>query len=179
MAIVMDATAGGAAANSYNTLAEANDYFEALAWFSPQWADLDPRSQGQLLIEAARSLDTSFCYRGAKNDATTPQALEFPRDIQPDPATVPTKVKHAQLEMVLAQWNQRGNAFDGASGQAEAPVKEVEVAGKIRIEFAGSSAAPADEGGILGGSLARVRALLREWILRGAGASGRSLPLVR
>jgi hypothetical protein len=109
MAIVIDATAGGATANSYVTLAEANAYMEAHA-DAETWEDADVPAA--LLIEAARDLQTAR-WRGLR--ATATQMLAWPRADCPDPDAawgtafpvydtdvIPQRVKDAQCEIALA-----------------------------------------------------------------------------
>lgn len=75
MAIVIDATVGGTASNSYITLADAKTILDneinATAWTSA--TDDDERSQS--LIQATRSIET-FNLRGKKYNYL--QALHFP-----------------------------------------------------------------------------------------------------
>jgi len=78
MAIVIDATVGGASSNSYVTLAEATTYFEG-DYHSNVWdvaADDDARNQA--LVSATRRLNQEDYY-GNREDVTTPQRLKFPR----------------------------------------------------------------------------------------------------
>lgn len=90
----IDATSGGASANSYGLEAEATAYFEIRPGGN-LWVDLGAEQKRGALQFAAILIDRETFW-GQKNDAT--QALKFPRTNQSD---VPLKVKHAQFEQAL------------------------------------------------------------------------------
>lgn len=104
MAIIIDATAAGASANSYVTLAEANAYF-ASRLGSSLWNDQDDETKKAALVTAANHLEAQV-YRGAR--ATDTQRLAWPRSgvyrtgyLLPL-ATNPELIKQAQMEEALA-----------------------------------------------------------------------------
>jgi len=72
----IDATVGGANANSYATLAEATAY-QLTRTFATGWADLDTDVQEAALIEACRTINASFVWTGSAVDDI--QALSWPR----------------------------------------------------------------------------------------------------
>lgn len=56
MAITLDATKGGAAANSYATLEEASDYIDAIPG-AEEWAELSEDEKTRLLAYSTRMID--------------------------------------------------------------------------------------------------------------------------
>lgn len=103
--MAIDATVGGASANSYVTIAEADAYFEARA-NSSLWSPLTDAEKEPYLVTAARRNDTE-AYRGAKTEQA--QALQFPRTNiidedgrSVDDDVIPDRVKRAQMEAAYA-----------------------------------------------------------------------------
>jgi hypothetical protein len=102
--IVIDATAGGAAANSYEDEAAATAYFaERLG--GDAWAGIDAERQKKALITAAIVID-AFPLRGRKSSST--QRRQWPRvgtylaGHALDTGIVPEFVKHAQFEQAFS-----------------------------------------------------------------------------
>lgn len=129
MPITVDATAGGAAANSFVTVAEADAYLAARL-NSSAWAGVDPKAQA--LIEATRELSTMI-WQGSR--ATDTQALSWPRFLAPnpdgvtitwwayyDPAIIPQRIKDATCELALEFL--RAGTSDIASTDSNAGVIE-------------------------------------------------------
>lgn len=165
MPATIDATVGGASANSYVSLAEALAYYETIHWFEATWTGLaDDTARTQRLIEAARALEV-YDYTGGKVAET--QALSFPRSTQDDTAIIPPEVKQAQLEVLLYQERER----DADTGQREPGIKSFSAAGKVSVEFETGGRTPRDTGGLLGASEDRIRQLLRHWLAAGSGAN--------
>ena len=122
MAVTIDATAGGASANSYITLSEANDYVEAmvLGTDAAKWDSGNEDSRNRALTAATQRLDSER-FLGAK--ATDTQALEWPRTGVRKPSTyintyatgfpfrisddfftdteIPSQIKHAQIVLAV------------------------------------------------------------------------------
>ena len=122
MAVSIDATAGGASANSYITLAEANTFVEAMISSSDvsKWTTGNDDSRNRALTAAAQRLDRER-FLGAR--ATDTQALQWPRTGVRKPDTyvntyatgfpfrisddyftdteIPDQVKRAQIEMAV------------------------------------------------------------------------------
>lgn len=75
MAITFTTTLGSSSANSYVTVAEADDYF-ATRWTTEAWEDLDDSDKERALMAATRQLDreTFLGY-----PATSTQRLKWPR----------------------------------------------------------------------------------------------------
>ena len=90
----IDATASGAAANSYVTEQEALDYFE-LHPGAKRW-DVISSDERRAALIFARILIEREVFWAQKSNAS--QALEFPRG---GDTAVPEPVKHAQLEQAL------------------------------------------------------------------------------
>lgn len=109
MAVVIDATVGGASANSYVTLAEAQAYMDARLNEST-WESATTDTQNRALVEATRELQPLY-WQGTRADST--QALAWPRwfVINPDlpwagtvyyaSTVIPQRVKDATCELAL------------------------------------------------------------------------------
>ena len=76
MALVIDATVGGASSNSYVTMERANTLLEGLPHAGDWFTDYTI-NRVQLIIHATRLIDRHIDFNGLK--ATTSQALEWPR----------------------------------------------------------------------------------------------------
>lgn len=79
MAITLDATVGGASANTYVTQANATTYFEGHA-FASTWTAATSANQDIALAHATRILDR---VKWAGTKAASTQALAFPREYCP------------------------------------------------------------------------------------------------
>ena len=104
MALIIDATLGGATANSYVTLAEATTYFEGRLYSTAWTGAVDDNARNQALVMATKRLNTEKFYG---DRATSTQALPFPRinigyldGIYLD-NTIPTILKEAQFELAI------------------------------------------------------------------------------
>lgn len=154
MTLSLDTTVGGASANSYASVAEADAYFEAQPEFYSAWSVLTEQVKMAHLIESTRALER-FDYLSVPVDQD--QALAFPRACQDDFEEIPAKVKQAQMEMLRYRYQTR----DATSGQAARDVDMVNVPGKIQIQF--SKEVDSSVNQVTGGNLDTVKALLREW----------------
>ena len=98
MAATITATLSSATANSYVTLAEANDYFETVP-DSSTWTNKTDDQKNRSLIAATRWIDT-LSYYGSRCD--NGQALKFPRNnytidnVELTCTTIPNNIKYAQ-----------------------------------------------------------------------------------
>lgn len=161
MAYAFDSTVGGAAANSYETVANADDYFIAIPSYAATWAALATLDKQYALSRATWALDR-MNFRGNRiNDV---QGLEFPRDVVDitntyDSGVIPDKVLQAQLEMVMYQ----AESLSATTGTASKEIDKVEVVGTVKVEFKSSLKSGSDMAAH--GTLDAVRALLREWLL--------------
>lgn len=105
MAITLDPTVGGASANTYATLAEANTYMEGRL-NKAEWDAADDTNKTAALVQAAILIDT-ITFKGYKSSDS--QARKWPRlDVTDgqgwiiDSSIVPQAVKDAQCEMALS-----------------------------------------------------------------------------
>jgi len=100
---IIDATVAGANSNAYVTLAFADAYF-ADTLEGREWLGFGGEDRARALISATRQLDEEFRYYGQPYDATTPQALKFPRDGDHDAAgdlRIPDGIEYATCELAL------------------------------------------------------------------------------
>ena len=133
MAITIDATAGGANANSFVTVAEAEAYLEAHV-DSLEWdTATDPEAA---LVEAARDLSAAR-WKGQRT--ASGQALAWPRAECPNPDAawgtaipqfnsdeIPQRIKDAQCELALYYARESASPF-GLEGDATVKRKRVDV----------------------------------------------------
>lgn len=147
LTVTLDATVGGATANTYVTMEEAVTYIanKPAAWVAA-WNALSGNDQARCLIEATLQLDRNR-IQGFRVFATL-QALNFPR-IWPfnadDPGiptvnTIPLTVKQAQIEQALwiAQNMSRNYGFSQRQQLQQAGVASFAV-GDFRETFSASS----------------------------------------
>lgn len=100
--MTLDATPGGVDANTYLTMAEANEYFKNRL-HSSLWDSLEDKDPG--LQTATRLLDRWVYYPGEK--ASESQALDWPRDGVVDEDgyyvsddIIPKQIKEATCELL-------------------------------------------------------------------------------
>ncbi len=122
MAVTIDATVGGASANSYITLADADSLVEAMISSSDvsKWTTGNTDSRNRALAAATQRLDRER-FLGARTNST--QALQWPREGVRKPDTyiqsfshgfpfrltedyytnteIPDQVKRAQVELAV------------------------------------------------------------------------------
>jgi hypothetical protein len=135
MAVTIDATVGGASANSYCTLAEAESYFEERL-HTATWDAANNVTKNAALVWARKILDEQVQWVGTAADSS--QALRWPRsgvvdqdDFYISSAVVPDFVKEAQAE--LAAWLISSDRFaeDSTKGY-----KEIEIGrGEVRLKI--------------------------------------------
>jgi len=112
--MALTATVGSASADSFVTLAEADDYFDTRLNVTG-WTGAVDADQERALKSATREL-TLLAWQGVR--VTTTQALAWPRDGCPNPDTtgdgddafyeetiIPDRVKIATYELALAYLN--------------------------------------------------------------------------
>jgi len=131
MALTLDATPGGAAANSYVTEAEGTSYHERRL-FSTGWTDAVSATREAALVWATRMLDYSFDWTGSKY--TIEQALRWPRysaldrDGQLfDSTEIPTELKDAVAELARLLIAADRPAETGTEGIAKLKVDVIEL----------------------------------------------------
>ena len=134
MAATITATLSSATANSYVTLAEANDYFETVP-DSSTWTNKTDDQKNRSLIAATRWIDT-LSYYGSRCD--NGQALKFPRNnytidnVELTCTTVPNNIKYAQYELARALANDTG-AITGTTGK-DGNFSEVKI-GDMQVKY--------------------------------------------
>lgn len=136
MALTLDATVGGANANSYNTQAENDALLEAVPWASATWAALTSAIKDVNSVRATFALDVEFDYLGNRADLTTPQALEWPRAnvVILDRGTIasniiPSEIKQAQAELAH-YYSQQTEQPEAAAG-----LSDLELPGGLKLGF--------------------------------------------
>ena len=108
MAVAIDATVGGASANSFTTLAAADTFMESRLNASTWETDASDDSKNRALVEATRQI-SRLSYGGRRTDGT--QILSWPRQVTFDPdspvqdyfssTVVPQRVKDATMELAF------------------------------------------------------------------------------
>jgi hypothetical protein len=98
MAIVIDASVGTSTANSYVTMAEADDYFNSHI-ASQSWDSATNRKA--LLVHSSRNLDSFMTWYGDRLADETTQSMDWPRInvLNVDSDIVPQRLKNAVLEL--------------------------------------------------------------------------------
>jgi hypothetical protein len=159
MPIVVNATPGDAAANSYATVAAADAYMETVPAYAGVWAAFTNDQKGARLISGTRAIDR-LPVKGAKVDPD--QALAFPRDLQDDTAIIPREVVEALFELIIFTHFQ----VDASTGRGVRDIEEVEIEDVLRVKYAAgvSSRAFVGQEAVVGGSMDAVHALLRDWL---------------
>lgn len=174
MAITIDVTPAGINANSYNTLAEADTYFEADLEFDALWSALTNDQKKARLVTSTRGIDrypfVSRKFRDFSFDQNE-QALEFPRlsDLRVD--LIHPRVKKAQLEMIKYQYHNT----DTITGESELnqEVIKVNVHQVVSVGMKDHVSGEAkDSKQLIGSSIEAVEALLRPWLRDGIRDSG-------
>ena len=134
MAATITATLSSATANSYVTLAEANDYFETVP-DSSTWTNKTDDQKNRSLIAATRWIDT-LSYYGSRCD--NGQALKFPRNnykidnVELTCTTIPNNIKYAQYELARALANDT-SAITGTTGK-DGNFSEVQL-GDLQVKY--------------------------------------------
>jgi len=136
---VIDATVGGASANSYATPAWAGAYF-ADKLESERWVAFPEEDRARALIAATARVEEESPFWDVPYDTWTPQALYFPRRCDRDPSgvlVVPDRVKIACAELALHLLQQRAapELVDRLALQAQG-VETVQV-GEVQERFRG------------------------------------------
>jgi hypothetical protein len=133
MALVLDATVGGVASNTYLLRAEADVYFESRLYATP-WTGATSANKDIALVWATRLLDRSVEWNGYVTSQQ--QALRWPRAYAFDadqvliPSDViPNKVKEATAELAMWLLQKDRTAETGREG-----IRSMSV-GKISFEF--------------------------------------------
>jgi hypothetical protein len=141
VAAVIDATLGGASANSYVTLADADAYFETTP-DSTNWDDKTNDQKNRALISATRWIDALSFY-GKRCSET--QALKWPREdykvdgIELACTLIPIGIEVATYELARAFANDT-DAITGSTGTTGI-YDQVEL-GELKVKYKASSMTP-------------------------------------
>ncbi|MGA0925936.1 MAG: DnaT-like ssDNA-binding protein [Burkholderiaceae bacterium] len=141
MAAVIDATLGGASANSYVTLADADAYFETTP-DATNWDDKTNDQKNRALISATRWIDALSFY-GKRCSET--QALKWPREdykvdgIELACTLIPIGIEVATYELARAFANDT-DAITGSTGTTGI-YDQVEL-GELKVKYKASSMTP-------------------------------------
>lgn len=185
MALFIDATVGGASANSFGTVAEANAYLDSRTNGGAWAAITDPDVKARLLITATIRLDQET-YRGQRSSVI--QALAFPRTgLYLDGAAlpsdaIPAAVKYAEFEEALAILNSGTTDPFAASGTEG--ISSVD-AGGVKVTFRDPRAATSKDGIPSAADDPSINLspqayrLLRGWLLTGLRSQFSKVRLVR
>jgi hypothetical protein len=177
----LDTTIGGASADSYNSVSEADTRFGGDIFFADTWAALTTTQKEKWLRFSTRSLDLIDQWRGVRQSDT--QALEYPRiDYSPhlksayqiykhlrehplqrifEPNTIPDKIKEAQYQMLIFLYNNKtdSSALDGSE------IQELEALNKLVVIKYDSTRKDSRIDATGQGSLSTVKALIAEYVL--------------
>ena len=134
--MALDATLGGASANSYVTVAEADAYF-ATSFGRTAWGSASAANKEIVLIESTRLLDLLVSWKGYVKSDT--QALRWPRTYVPNidgrylesyisDSIVPKDVKNAVFELAYSLLS------NGGFQASENELAKVKV-GPVSIDF--------------------------------------------
>lgn len=163
--MAIDASVGGAASNSYVTTAETDSYF--LARLNTAWAALTGAQKEAALISATDYLDATYEAQFKGLRASSTQALAWPREgvtvdgVEILPTIIPTRLKHAQMQLALKASAGELLADETQTVQREkVDVIEVEYArgsvGGTLYTFVSRLLAPLVRGGASGGSFSQA-----------------------
>jgi hypothetical protein len=134
MPVTLDATVGGANANSYATVAEGTTYAEHRPYFE-NWTGATEDEQKQALIRATQLLDVHVQFDGVQ--ASSVQALQLPRTGLKDrngygiaSNVLPVEAKYATIELA--------NELLGGDVTADADTASMKrvKAGSVEVEYA-------------------------------------------
>jgi hypothetical protein len=143
MAITIDTTVGGAAANSYVTKAEVDEYAQVAADAAAWTAVPDTATKNIYIARAARLLDRLVRFSGERVDRV--QKLEWPRDAVAHPTgcgyyeidEIPQAVKDAQCELAIFLAAQ-GTTDPFATSASTSEFDSLKI-GPIELDFAEGS----------------------------------------
>ena len=130
------ATAKSATANSYCTLAEADQYHDNRPAASTTWADASENEKIRALLWSTKLMESLFTWTGYAT--TTTQAVGWPRtglleriDVVLDSDTVPSEVKDAQAEYARQLILANRSEDNDVESQGIASIK----AGSVFLQF--------------------------------------------
>ena len=126
MAFVFDATISGTSSNSYITVEQADDYFEA-RMDKDEWDCLTTAEKQAILAQSTRRIDSEY-FKGQKTNQL--QALEWPRNFiydkdgfPLDENTIPRGLIWATCEMALYTLNEKNREVTNTMREDMSKVK--------------------------------------------------------
>ena len=135
------ATSKSTTANSYCTLAEADQYQDDRPAVSTTWADASENNKIRALLWATKLMESLFDWTGYAS--TTTQALGWPRmglleriDVSLDSDTVPSEIKDAQAEYARQLLVANRAQDNDIESQSISSIK----AGSVALQFDSSAA---------------------------------------
>lgn len=139
MALYLDTTVGSQTANSFCTLAEAEEYFaEFPLWPTDTWDELDEAEQKLRLWYAARMMSNDFRWRFWP--VYDKQALPFPRwETDEDDIEIPEDIKRAQALIALGIVHRRlvGYTDPGTAGvKSSSQIKRLKLFESLDVTLA-------------------------------------------
>lgn len=156
--MALDTTIGGAAADSFGTLAEADAYFAKRLGGTAAWGAYNDTEQESGLIEAARAIGFLEPYLKGKRTRPDIQALAYPRYYVPKPGSgiyspiyldnniIPAEIKSCQFEWALAFLQATVDLSVTASG---GDVQTISIEGlSVTLGGANSSTSSVNAGGL-------------------------------
>lgn len=156
--LVEESGAGLPDANSYASLAFADDYFEGHPFYADAWYDLDSDVKQYYLIAATAQLDTQYLWEGTAS--TTTQGLLWPRSGVRDlydnlipPDGIPRNLRRAVCEQAI--YLTKGDRSPESQTSSALDKLKVDV---IELDFAASTSSSSAGTQPVGSS---VRTLLR------------------
>lgn len=163
--MAIEATPGHASANSYVTVAETDAYFTAR--LISAWGALGAPAKEAALISATDYIDATYETQFKGLRASSTQALAWPREgvtidgVEIPPTIIPTRLKHAQMQLALKASAGELLADETQTVQREkVDVIEVEYArgstGGTLYTFVSRLLAPLVRGGASGGSFSQA-----------------------
>jgi hypothetical protein len=155
--MALDATVGGASANSYVTVSEANAFFSNRLDEAQWTAITDPDAA---LMMGTANLDL---YDPVGNRASETQALKFPRYNVPKPdrygyylpTEIPQPIKNATFLFALAANSAASSSFVG-SGSSQ----KIKIGNAITYESSSSSSSGSASATATAGPMAEATAML-------------------
>lgn len=129
---MLDVTVGGTTSNSYVTVDEVDDYMTTRN-HSSSWNDILEDDKEKYLISATNQIDWFIKFNGYK--ASSDQSLSFPRTNCFDyrlneyvaSNIIPTRVKYAVYELILASLNEDRFADNPMAGLQQVQVGSLKV----------------------------------------------------
>lgn len=132
MALIVEDGTIVAGANSYVSLAEADNYFENHPYYSANWSELSDEQKEAFLTYATRSADTLFRWKGYP--VSLAQNLGWPRTAAYDKygleylsTAIPNGIKLGIMEMAVSAASADVYAPSSSAGLEEVKIDVIEL----------------------------------------------------